>query len=166
MENSVREIERSKFIVRFDIYDILYNLEDIDDVFVNFIEFFIYEKFNLDLILFYKNDNQNKIKNFKIQHADLLNKFKVCKFTTDLLDFAWYDIYNINNSNFRENFKFKNTYCNEDEFVSSVFTFISFIKAMQNKDEEKQNETWYSRKQSIRKKNEYKKGNLGTKKEI
>ena len=166
MENNLKEKKRSKFLIRFDLHDILCGLSDIEEIFINFIHLFLNEKFNIDLIFFYNEKENKKIEKFKNKYIDVLCNLKSYKFTNNLNDFVWYDIYNEFTSINRNNFKFKNTYTNEDEFISSVFNFISFIKATQNKDEEKYNETWYNRKQSVRKKSASKKNNLGIKKEV
>lgn len=159
--------ERSNYTVRFDLGDILYVL-NVEDIFINFIQLFIEQKFNLSLILYYKKDKNisDKVNIFLKNHSELLNQLKNYKISLLDTEFVWYDIFHSSNIRERNSYKFRNVYSNENEFVQSVFTFITFIKGIQNREEENSNESRHDRKQSIRKKITHKESDMGIKEKI
>lgn len=156
--------ERNNYTIRFNISDILVKY-DLEEVFSNFLNLFVDEKFNIKLILYYDGNNQGVAYNFEKDHKEVLDKLN-CKISNIDTEFAWYDIFHESLIGERESYKFRNVYSNEDEFVHAVFSFITFMKGIKNKEEEKKNEGGYSRKQNVRKKTTYKENNMGTKEKI
>jgi len=156
--------ERNNYTIRFNIADILVKY-DLEEVFSNFLNLFVDEKFNIKLILYYDGNNQGIAYNFEKNHKEVLDKLN-CKISNTDMEFAWYDIFHESLIGERESYKFRNVYSNEDEFVQAVFSFIAFMKGIKNKEEEKKNEGGYSRKQNLRKKTTYKENNMGIKEKI
>ena len=154
--------ERSVYPVRFNLTDILV-VYKIEDMFVNFLNLFVEEKFNIKLILYAEVASTETVHVFEAKYKDLLDKLKY-KIAYNDNDFVWYDIFEESYIDDRNSYKFRNVYSNVDEFIQSTFTFITFIKGIQNKEEEKRNEGRYDRKQFIRKKTTYKENNVGVKK--
>lgn len=156
--------ERDIYTVRFNIVDIIVKYK-LEDIFVNFLKLFIEEKFNIKLILYFDNKNQGIAYNFEKDYREILNKLN-CKLCANVMEFSWYDIFHVSDIDTRESYKFRNVYSNDNEFICAVFTFISFMKGIKNREEEKNNEGGNNRKQFLRKKTTYKENNLGIKEKI